>query len=218
MRKKKNLSWRIEACKELLLYRLYNTGEPPITGLLDFCEVFGNSDPVRLEIGCGKGSFITQIAKLHPKVNFIAAEKIENVAVTAMERVLREKHANIRFITGMAEYLGLILPSHSIEKIYLNFSCPFPKERHAKHRLTHENYLNLYKKLLCKNGQIHFKTDNSGFFEFSLESFSDNGFLVQKVTNDLHNSGITGNIITEYENIFMRRGLKINYLEAVVDN
>jgi tRNA (guanine-N7-)-methyltransferase len=217
MRRKNKLGERVEACGELLLCKLYNTGDgEPAAAVLDsLSAVFGNANPVRLEIGCGKGGFVTQAAALHPQINFIAAEKIENVAVTAMERVLREKHANIRFITGMAEYLGLVLPPQSVEIIYLNFSCPFPKERHAKHRLTHESFLNMYKKILIENGKIIFKTDNYSFFEFSVESLAANGFYVKNITRDLHNSGIRGNIITEYEKLFIQQGLKINYLEAI---
>jgi tRNA (guanine-N7-)-methyltransferase len=211
MRKKKNLNERVSACSEVLICKLFHlTGTPGAPN-------FSNSSPVWLEIGCGKGSFVNQAAQLHPNVSFIAVEKSENVVISAMERTKAAKIPNVRYIIGMAEYLALVIPPNSIERIYLNFSCPFPKERYAKHRLTHENYLKIYKQLLCKNGRIYFKTDNCGFFGFSSESFSANGFLVENITRDLHNSGITGNIITEYEALFTKQGYKINYLEAIVD-
>ncbi|MCL2697817.1 MAG: tRNA (guanosine(46)-N7)-methyltransferase TrmB [Oscillospiraceae bacterium] len=217
MRKKKNLAERVFACSGLLICKLYNTGEEPEAKLLDFCKIYGNSDPVWLEIGCGKGGFVNQAAKIYPHINFLAAEKIENVAVSALERTKLEKIPNIRYITGMAEYLGHVIAPNSVKRIYLNFSCPFPKERHAKHRLTHPAHLEIYKRILTANGLIIFKTDNRSFFEYSQESLSSCGFHIQNVTHDLHNSGITGNIITEYEKIFTKQGQKINYLEAIVD-
>jgi len=215
MRKKKNLDERVLSCSDLLICKLFNLGEPLTAELIDFPAVFGNSNPVRLEIGCGKGGFINQAAKTFPQINFIAVEKSENVIISAMEQTFYEKLPNVRYIIGMAEYLDLIIPPRSVERIYLNFSCPFPKVRYAKHRLTHGNFLKIYKKILIKNGLISFKTDNVSFFEFSLESLSANGFRLQNVLYDLHNSELTGNIITEYESLFIQKGLKINYLEAI---
>jgi len=217
MRKKKNLAERVSACSELFVQKLFDTGERPKEKLLIFNSVFGNSNPLWLEIGCGKGGFVNQAAKANPDINFLAVEKSENVAVSALELTKAEQIPNVRYIIGMAEFLALVIPPHTVERIYLNFSCPFPKERYAKHRLTHELFLNIYKQILIEDGRIFFKTDNSGFFDFSLESLSANGFLVQNVTRDLHNSGITGNIITEYERLFINLGHKINYLEAIVD-
>jgi len=215
MRKKKNLNERVFACSDLLICKLFNLGEPLTAGLIDFPAVFGNSNPVRLEIGCGKGGFVNEMAKIHPRVNFIAVEKSENVIISALEQTLSEKLTNVRYIIGMAEYLDLIIPPRSVEQIYLNFSCPFPKVRYAKHRLTHRGFLEIYKKILIEKGQVSFKTDNVSFFEFSLESLSANGFRLQNVLYDLHNSELTGNIITEYESLFIQKGLKINYLEAI---
>ena len=109
---------------------------------------------------------------------------------------------NIRFINCEAEYLENYFPEESIERLYLNFSCPFPKNRDAKHRLTHPNYLKIYKKILNPNCEIHMKTDNSKFFEFTINSMSGFGYMLKNVTFDLHSSGFEGNIVTEYEKRF----------------
>jgi tRNA (guanine-N7-)-methyltransferase len=214
MRKKNNLEARLSACRGILICRLFNTGGEPGTDIINYRDTFGNDNPVWLEIGCGKGGFVNRAARLHPCVNFIAVEKSENVAVSALERTVAEGLPNIRYIIGMAEYLDRVLPPGSIEALFLNFSCPFPKVRHEKHRLTHKSYLGLYSRLLKRGSVIHFKTDNSAFFDYSADSFAENGFALRNVSRDLHNSGITGNIITEYEDYFIRQGKKINYLEA----
>jgi tRNA (guanine-N7-)-methyltransferase len=214
MRKKKNLDERLFACSDLSVYKLFHSGELPEKNLLDLSLVFGNENPVRLEIGCGKGKFINETAKLHPNVNFLALEKKGNVAVSAQERTKLENIPNIRYFIGMAEYLELVLPKSSIERIFLNFSCPFPKERHEKRRLSHKFHLDIFKRLLVQGGAIFFKTDNADFFEFSARSFTESGFELKNLTRDLHNSAVTGNIKTEYEDYFVAKGCKINYLEA----
>ncbi|MCL2019562.1 MAG: tRNA (guanosine(46)-N7)-methyltransferase TrmB [Oscillospiraceae bacterium] len=226
MRKKNNLNERVLSCADYLIRKIFHTGEKPEQDFIDYIKIFGNSNPVQLEIGCGKGSFINETAKNNKNINFIAVEKSENVIISAMERTAYEGVSNIRYIIGRAEYLDLVLPPCSIEQIHLYFSCPFPKSRYAKHRLTHEGFMKIYRKLLSQGGKINFKTDNSEFFEFSLKSFSENGFRLQNVTHDLHGSNCLsgyrdsyksipkGDIITEYEKNFIEKGLKIYYLEA----
>ncbi len=218
MRKKKNLDSRLEAVKEYIIETEVEERDfikaIEEKSLLSYPELFGNENPVRMEIGCGKGQFVCEIAKRHPDINFIAVEKEINVTVVACEKVKREGLSNVRFICGSAEYLPKFIPENSIELIYLNFSCPFPKARYAKHRLTHRSFLEIYKKLLTENGEIHQKTDNMHFFEFSIEEFSHSGFKIKNVSLDLHSSDFEGNIVTEYENRFASLGQPIYRLEA----
>lgn len=218
MRKKKNLDSRLLECKEYLIEtnfeeRDYNKAVEE-KELLDYEEIFGNSNAVQMEIGCGKGQFIFEKAKLNPDINFIAIEKTRNVIVQAMEKAKREELKNVRFLAIGAEYLERFIPENSIELIYLNFSCPFPKERYARHRLTHSYFLDIYRRVLTKDGEIHQKTDNMHFFEFSIEHFSKSGYKIKNVSLDLHNSDFEGNIVTEYEKRFSDMGQPIYRLEA----
>jgi tRNA (guanine-N7-)-methyltransferase len=181
-----------------------------LAGQLNYKKIFGGDNPVRLEIGSGKGGFITATAKVNPNVNFIGLEKCPNVAVTALETLGKENLTNVRYIIGLAEYAERIFPARSVEQIYLNFSCPFPKERYAKHRLTHTNFLEIYKNLLTENGFILQKTDNLPFFEFSLKSYKKNGWEVY----ELNNYASFGKIKTEYETKFSEKGMPIYCLKA----
>lgn len=218
MRKKHNLEQRLEQCSEVCLGWLPDyiaeQRDRPIVPLFDPQRIFGNNNPVHLEIGCGKGRFIQQMAEQNPDINFIALEQTANVLVTAMERTLKSGVKNLKYYAGKAEYLRKVFPENSAELIYLNFSCPYPKESYAKHRLTHPLFLDIYREILTPDGFIKQKTDNSRLFEFSIESFSSKGWILKNVSLDLHNSKITGNIMTEYEERFTEMGLPIYYLEA----
>ncbi len=219
MRKKRNLESRVEACKEVNLgwlqdYASELKGEN-IPEKITAEKVFGNSNPIHLEIGCGKGQFAEEIAKRNPNINYIAVEQNVNVLVTAMERTKASGTPNLKYIMGMAEYLEKMFDEGSVQCIYLNFSCPFPKNAYAKHRLTHKRFLDIYKKILAPDGVIYQKTDNSPFFEFSLNSYCENDFKLRNITFDLHNSKIEGNIITEYEAKFSSQGFPIYYVEAL---
>lgn len=222
MRKKHNLDERISVCSDICLgwiqdRNMENRGENP-TQLIDAEKIFGNKNPLWLEIGCGKGGFVQQMALKNPDKNFIAVEMCRNVLVTAMETTDREKCPNLRYVIGMAEYLEKLIPAHSAERIFLNFSCPYPKATYVKHRLTHKCFLDIYRRLLKSGGEIHQKTDNMQLFEFSLLSFSQNDFVIKSVSLDLHNSTLVGNIntaVTEYERMFSEKGCPIYYLEAV---
>ena len=217
MRKKKNLEARLEEVKEYILHTECEEKDfekDVEKSLFDYEEVFGNSNPVRLEIGCGKGQFICEMAKRNPDVNFIAVEKIKNVIVAACEKAKEEGLTNVKFIAGCAEYLPRFIPENSVELIYLNFSCPFPKAKYARHRLTHRFFLEIYRKLLTEKGEIHQKTDNMHFFEFSLEEYSAAKYTIRNLSLDLHNSGFEGNIVTEYEKRFSDLGQPIYRVEA----
>ena len=170
-----------------------------------------------LEIGCGKGQFALEVSKLYPNVNLIAVEKISNVILTACERAEKENPKNCKFLNCSAENLCYYFNENSVERIFLNFSCPYPKYTYRNRRLTYYRFLEIYKKLLTKNGEIHLKTDNAGFFEFSIQSLSEFGFKIKNVSLDLHNSDFLDNVETEYEKLFSAQGKPIYRLEAYLD-
>lgn len=218
MRKKKNLETRLECCQDNLIIidredRNFNSAKIN-KDYIDFNEFFGNDNPIYLEIGCGKGQFVCEMAKMHPEINFIAVEKVANVIVSACENAKKQNIDNIIFIKCGAEYLPSVIKPDSIGRIYLNFSCPFPKKKYASHRLTARPFLEIYSELLKKDAEIHQKTDNKGLFEFSIEQMSAYGFILKNVSLDLHNSDFEGNIVTEYEAKFVAEGLPIYRLEA----
>ncbi len=222
MRKKKYLEDRLESVSDIL-FKINTIDRNFSTAILekeylDLQKWFGNPNPIYLEIGCGKGKFAVEYAKLHPEINVLAVEKSANVIVGACEIAKNEKAENLRFICGSAEYLEKFIPEHSIERLFLNFSCPFPKKAYASHRLTHRNFLNIYKNLLKKGAEIHQKTDNMHFFEFSISEFSQSGFGIYNVSLDLHNSDFEGNIMTEYESRFVALGQPIYRLEAKLND
>lgn len=218
MRRKSRLDERITECGEHLLITegcdFYKKPEQEKYDIIDLKKVFGNDNPVMLEIGCGKGGFAFKIAEKYPEINFIAVEKISNVIIEACEKADREKPKNLRFMNVAAENLLYYLGEHSISVIFLNFSCPYPKYTYRNRRLTYFRYLDINKKLLIKGGEIRLKTDNRGFFEFSLQSLSENGFILKNITLDLHAGDLTDNIETEYEKMFVAEGKPIYKLEA----
>lgn len=207
MRKKKNCGVRMERCRSIHI-----TEPEQYKG--KWSEVFGNSNPIHIEIGCGKGSFVTGMAKLYPDVNFIAIEKVEDVIVMAMEKVMAEGLTNVRFMDLDAERIEDFFKKGEIKRIYLNFSDPWKKSKQAKRRLTHKNFLDRYKRVLNNGDYIWFKTDNKNLFEFSLNSFTQENYKLQNITLDLHNSNFEGNVITEYEQRFLDLGQPIYRLEA----
>ena len=217
MRRKRNLDARLQGCGDRIIYmdrQQKNFQDKSEKTLLDYEKLFGSTNPVILEIGCGKGQFAIEFAKLHPELNVLAVEKSSNVIVDAAESAIEQGVPNLFFLRGNAEYLDCFIPERSVGLIYLNFSCPFPKNTYASHRLTHKGFLEIYKRLLTQDGEIHQKTDNMHFFEFSIEQFTANGFGLKNVSLDLHNSGFEGNIMTEYETRFSQMGLPIYRLEA----
>lgn len=174
-------------------------------------NLFANSNPIYMEIGMGKGDFILQNALENPDINYIGVEKYSSVASVAIKKIRDYHLPNLKImildIKDVPEYLF-----HKIDKIYLNFSDPWPKERHAKRRLTHENYLKVYDNLFKKDALIEMKTDNDHLYQFSKESMLDYGYTLIKEYLDLHKENVP-NIMTEYERKFSKRGLKIKYLK-----
>ena len=179
-------------------------------------EVFGNKHPLHIEAGTGKGRFIIGMAKANPKINYIGIELFDSVIVTALESVLEEEHGvpNLRLLKVNAKKVADYFEKGEVDRLYLNFSDPWPKKRHAKRRLTHESFLKLYEAILPENGEIHFKTDNRKLFEYSLTSISEYGMLLKEVSLDLHDNEPEWNIMTEYEEKFSKKGQPIYRMEA----
>lgn len=222
MRKKRHLEPRMEACADLLVARgrpMLNLKEAAQTyrALLDYPALFGNSFPVELEIGCGNGRFILELAKRRPDTNFLAVEICSNVILTAMEHAKREGVKNVRFLNIPAEILLCYIPEGSIGTVYLNFSTPLPETSREKQRLTSSRFLTLYRRLLQAGGRIVQKTDFEPFFDYSLQKFAEHGFCVTELTRDLHHSEYAAdNIVTEYEETFLNRGLPIFRAVAIM--
>lgn len=219
MKRLKHLEDRKAACGELLISGISDVLDfsraADVKDYIDIKEWFGSdSKPLWLEIGCGKGQFACELAKRNPDINIIAVEKNTNVIVQACEKCIESGVNNVRFLKCGAEYLTKFLKPQSIGRIYLNFSCPFPKKSHASHRLTSPTFLKLYKELLSEGAEIHQKTDNKILFEYSIEQLSGSGFTLKNISLDLHNSNFEGNIVTEYEQKFVSEGLPIYRLEA----
>lgn len=174
--------------------------------------------PLYLEIGCGKGRFILENARRNQEVFFVGMERVFDVALLAAEKVRDAELSNVRLVVGNAATVSELFPEGGVDRIYLNFSDPWPKDRHAKRRLTYRSFLEEYKKILKPDGEIFFKTDNRPLFDFSLEEFEACGFKLRNVTNDLHNSPWEeGNIHTEYEDNFSAKGFTINRVEAYLE-
>lgn len=218
MKRKKNLDERINASGDYLTIMkndsLNFNDAVHENHLISLKELFGNDRPVYLEIGSGKGQFGCTFAKLNPDKNILCVERNRNVLILAIDSARAMGLDNIRFLCGTAEYLPSYIEEKSIEEIYLNFSCPFPKNKHIAHRLTNPRFLEIYKRILKTDGAICQKTDNMHFFEYSLEAFSSCNFRLSNISLDLHNSDFEGNIVTEYENKFASQGYPIYRLEA----
>ncbi len=181
-------------------------------------EVFGNDHPIHIEIGMGKGKFIIEMAKQNPDINYIGIEKYSSVLVRAIEKQTEEQLPNLFFIRMDAEYIPDVFDKEEVARIYLNFSDPWPKDRHAKRRLTSVQFFERYHKLLKQEGRVIFKTDNRPLFDFSLEQVPEAGWILENHTFDLHNSEfVEGNVMTEYESKFVAEGKPICRLVAYRD-
>lgn len=175
-------------------------------------EMFTENAPIHLEIGSGKGNFLIGMAKKYPHINFIGIEKYESVLVRAIQKCDLESIPNLKFICMDAKNLETVF-HHDIETLYLNFSDPWPKNRHHERRLTSKTFLNLYDAIFVRDAIIIQKTDNLTLFASSLEDLSQNGYTLENVSLDLHTTDIS-NVETEYESKFSKAGIKINYLKA----
>lgn len=171
-------------------------------------ELFGNSHPIYIEIGMGKGKFIYTMARLHPEINYIGIEKYSSVLLRAVQKMEEEELPNLKFIRMDAEEITEVFGSGEVNRIYLNFSDPWPKDRHARRRLPSRQFLARYDEILEAQGQLEFKTDNRDLFEFAVEELAPAGWKAQVITYDLHKDAVLmeGNVMTEYEEKFSAMG------------
>ena len=177
-------------------------------------ELFGNDNPIHIEVGSGKGGFITGMAKAHPDINYIGIDIQKTVLSYALDKVLAADVPNVKLLWVDGDSLTNYFEDGEIDLLYLNFSDPWPKKKHEKRRLTYKTFLDTFKQILPDQGQIHFKTDNRGLFEYSLVSFSQYGMTLLGVWLDLHASDVEGNVMTEYEAKFSSKGQVIYRVEA----
>ena len=208
MRKKKNLIPRMERCGACLVTEPYNMPGK-------WRDLMPGARELRLELGCGKGRFTAGVAAAEPDVLLIAVELVPDAMVVAMERCTEAGLNNVFFVSANADQLPHFFAPGEVDRIYINFCDPWPTKKHAKRRLTHGNFLQLYRKVLAEDAQIHFKTDNQGLFEFSVEEIPQFGFTLFEVTRNLHENGPVG-VMTDYEAKFYEMGQPINRLVATM--
>lgn len=207
----KNLDTRIVAHPEILCAK-------PCQNIGKWHQVFQNDHPIHLEIGMGKGDFIIELATKNPQINYIGLEKFASVIVVALDKIVKSGLKNIILICDDASNLLETFAPNEIDKIYLNFSDPWPKNRHEKRRLTYNTFLEKYQKILKKDASLEFKTDNQGLFSFSLKSFNNHGWYFERLSLDLHHEYDTTEIAkTEYEKRFIGLGQPIYFLEVKKD-
>ncbi|NFE19869.1 tRNA (guanosine(46)-N7)-methyltransferase TrmB [Clostridium botulinum] len=181
---------------------------------------FNNNNDIHLELGCGRGGFISQLVEKNKDINYVGIDLKDEVIVYAIRKVkekeeeVKREFKNIKFVTMNIMGIAEVFDKNEISKIYINFCNPWPKERHNKRRLTHTKLLTEYKKFLKPNTEIWFKTDDKELFEDSQEYFKESGFNIEYITYDLHNSDFKENIKTEYETKFETMGMKIMFLKA----
>lgn len=208
MRKKKNLTPRMEACGD---YRVMD----PFALRGSWRSLMPEAKTLRVELGCGKGGFTVKTAAAEPDVLLIAVEKVPDAMVVAMEKAKAAELKNVWFVDGDAALLPDMFDTGEIDRLYINFCDPWPKSNQKKRRLTHGNFLKKYRQVLAEGGQIHFKTDNDKLFEWSLEEIPQFGFELSEVTRDLHANGAVG-VMTDYEQKFYNEGKSINRCVATM--
>lgn len=171
-------------------------------------DIFGNNHPIHIEIGMGKGKFIHTMAMGHSDINYVGIEKYSSVLLRAVQKMEREELSNLKFLRMDAENIDRVFGPEEVDRIYLNFSDPWPKDRHAKRRLPSREFLARYDRILKKDGHLEFKTDNRELFDFALEELEPAGWKAQVITYDLHNDAVLmeGNVMTEYEEKFSALG------------
>lgn len=193
---------------KLLEYKQYVV-EKPEESKGKWTERFEKAQPLHIEIGCGKGRFIIEMAKRYPEINFIGIELQTSVIVSALEKQIEEQLPNLQLMQVNAKDLREYFEAGEVDRIYLTFSDPWPKNRHEKRRLTYKSFLSVYETILNDIGELHFKTDNQKLFEYSLTSFSKYDAVLEKVYLDLHKSDVEDNVMTEYEEKFSKKGNRI---------
>lgn len=180
-----------------------------------WAEVFHNQNPIQIEVGMGKGKFLMELAQKHPEINYVGIERYSSVLLRGLQKREELDLSNIWFLCIDARQLAEVFEEGEVERIYLNFSDPWPKDRHAKRRLTSPEFMAVYDKILAADGQVEFKTDNEGLFDYSLESIPQVGWRIEASTRDLHHSPMAeGNVMTEYEEKFASKGNSICKLIA----
>ncbi len=219
MHRKSRLDERISACGDIVKVANLSDKNMKRAALtpeyLPFNDIFGNDNPVCLEVGCGKGKFVCEMAAKNPQVNYVACEKISNVLIEALEMAKKEGLKNVYFLNCAAEVLEKYFERGSVERVYLNFSNPLPKEGYKKQRLTHPRFLSIYGGLLKKGGQIIQKTDDENFYAFSLESYKEMGFDIVYTCEDYKNPD-EDDAETEHERHFKDMGKRIYRIKVVV--
>lgn len=175
-------------------------------------EVFGNNNDIHLELGCGRGRFLSERAKQNSNINYIGIDLKDEVLIYTLKRVEEAEVSNARITALNIQLIEGVFEKDEISKIYINFCNPWPKDRHKKRRLTHTKFLTEYKKFLKPGSEIWFKTDDVGLFEESIEYFKESSFEITYLTYDLHNSDFKDNIVTEYESKFTELGMKTMFL------
>lgn len=201
----------VKGAKEKILSSRYNI-DNPFDNINNWNKVFNNSNPIYIEIGMGKGKFIIENAINNPDINYIGIEKFDSVIVRAIEKVEELDIPNLKFIRMDATRIDEVF-NKEIDKVYLNFSDPWPKDRHAKRRLTSPIFLEKYDKVFRNDNIIEMKTDNINLFNYSVDSLKEYGYNIEYLTNDLHKENVD-NIMTEYEERFSKLNIKINKLIA----
>lgn len=188
IRRKKNLDIRLAALTDYIIPIDDTVKDARLVtrqkDYINFCDVFIKEQPLRIEVGCGKGGFITELATRNPNVNFIAVEMMDNIIMMAAENAKRKGLTNVKFLNTGAQYLPRYFKENSVETVYLNFSPPYPQKSYECRRLTNDNFINVYNYLLHQGGSIEQKTDDKDFFEYSLKKLTDAGFKVYNVTQE----------------------------------
>lgn len=187
-------------------YVVQEAVQPQVPGT--WKEIFGNNHPIHIEIGMGKGKFIHTMAKEHPDINYVGIEKYSSVLLRAIQKMEQEELPNLKFLRMDAEDIATVFGPEEVDKIYLNFSDPWPKDRHAKRRLPSREFLARYDVILKKDSRLEFKTDNRALFDFAVEELEPAGWKAEVITYDLHKDGklMEGNVMTEYEEKFSAMG------------
>ena len=207
MRKRRNLAPRMEKCAELMI-----TDSAAPKG--EWLKAFPEYERVHIELGCGKGRFTADTAAAYPDTLLLAVEKVPDAMIIAMERIRERELENVRFIDTDAAKLTDMFAEGEAERIYINFCDPWPKSRDAKLRLTAPAFLRMYADILAPGGEIHFKTDNTPLFDWSIDRLREEGWALKELTHDLHEKGTVG-VMTDYEAKFCAEGMKINRVVAI---